>query len=250
MDMRGKLTVLVASVVVLLAGTVHANSLGTVRMKYHSATPRKSATIYLNGNSLGTVYTGQYNLLLDADYTPTGEGEDVYELAGPDYLIGAFCADVRQSAPLGKGYYLYDVRMPEDGPVVRGDPQAAMGESKANDLRRLYGSHIDEIGTEAGAAAFQLCVWEIIDDSGYDVTSGSLYTTTTGAWVDMANTWLEDLGTTVPDVELRILTNEDMQDYALVFDGPSAPEPITVAGILMGLGAAGAYVRKRRVRTA
>lgn len=268
--MRGKPSLLLAAFL-LLAGTAYADSiedksLGTVMLRYVNCSPRGVATIYLDGVQLGTVYTGQYNLELKPDYTPPtpdDEGWDVYDAADYDQygrlIVGTFCADVRQYAPTGTTWRLYHVYMPEDGPLCgpATDPNPdAMG-ARADDLRRLFSNNFgvweDGINDDNEAAAFALATWEIIFETTgtYKVSSGEgrFYTTSTAGFVGLANQWLNELPNGSTDVNLRILVNEDKQDYAVVVSGDGdepIPEPLTMLSVCLGLGALGRYARRRR----
>jgi hypothetical protein len=114
--------------------------------------------------------------------------------------------------------------------------------------------------TSIQAAAFQAAVWEIInEDAGtaYSVTklNGATYASYGGsapAWVTQANTWLTSVWNDTnpaPDIGLRVLANSSTQDFALVvpcLGSNPIPEPLTMAGVALGLCASGAYVSKRR----
>ena len=85
--------------------------------------------------------------------------------------------------------------------------------------------------------------------------SGRWYKNPWGTWVSLARTWLENLGDDCPDVPLRVLVNDDLQDYSITVPGsgstpsddPVVPEPLTVLCVLAGVGATASYVRKRAV---
>jgi len=253
------------AIVVLLTGSgVLADSLGEIRMKYSSVSPGQSARIYLDGDSLGTVSTGQYNLKVDAGYSGTwGEGQTILDMADSNWLIGAFCADVVQSVP---GYYtIYDVNMPQSAPVGGANSTllpGGMGSDKATDLRRLFANNLSSVaGDNVAAAAFQLSLWEIIyentdeyDVSGYHYGDrGSFYAKENASAITLANDWLGDVsaGMGEADLELRVLTNPCKQDYSIILpaaDPPSGviPEPLTVLALTGAVAAVGAYVRRRR----
>lgn len=216
------------------AGSV--DSMGTVNLRYRDTSPAGFATIHRSGSSADeTVWTGQYNLQLDPSYvahSPADASNLLYE-AADDFVIGTFCCDVRENAPVGSAYVPYSIVRPEFAPLGTGN--TAMG-TKADDLRRLYGRYggiwQDGLGNDNDeAAAFELCVWEIVFEtaSTYGVSpgDGAFYATatyTTG-WVptsvcDLANSWLADIKTgAVPNIPLRVLANDGMQDYAIVIPG-------------------------------
>jgi len=243
--------VVLAAVGLVLAMTVsaQATSLGTVRLKYAGVSPRRASNITIDGSTTSGILTGKYNLQLDATYTPTGEGVDVYAAANAAGQIGTFCADVLQWAPTS--YLVYDVYHPEEAPIGAGN--SPIGIAKAWDLRRLFSQRTGDTGTHDGAAAFQAAVWEIVyEESGtYDVFSGDIALTYYwgSGWLDTANDWLDALGSDQPDVGLRVLANADKQDFAMWVPGlPAAaiPEPLTALGLLLGGAALTAYSRRRR----
>jgi len=255
----------------LSAGAASANSLGTVKLKYDSADPRRSANIYLDGSFHGaTVLAGQHNLQLDPSYSPTGEGQAVYDAAdvvNSKLIVSAFCADVYQPAPSSYSYRTYDILPLEEAPVGgANDVTGPMTIAKADDLRRLFAGHYgvwqDGLNVESDdAAAFALCVWEIIfeTDPVYAVTSrsgsrGDFYTTSgRRTFAALADSWLADIQADtgpVPNIELRVLANSSRQDYAIMVPGsggapPAVPEPVTILGLLMGAGGLAGYLRKR-----
>ena len=262
--MTRRIVFLALGLCTLLAGTARANSLGTVEMRYSSAAPARTARIYLDGSiSNLNVYTGQYNLLLNPNYQPTGEGQGIYD-AAENGIIGAFCSDVHQYAPTGSTFRRYDVLYPEGAPIGGANDPDGMGIDKADDLRWLFalfgGEYTDGSGDDNDdAAAFALCVWEIIFETRgqqYDVSDpaarGAFYTTSgIGSFADTANQWLdviEAISDPAPDIALRILGSEGCQDYGLVASGTGgnpAPEPLTMVGVFLGVCGLVAPIRRR-----
>lgn len=246
-----------AGCLLLAAGAAHANSTGELELRYDSVKPKRTAKIYLNDVSKGYVYTGLYNLKLNPDpSTHSGEGTDLVESVAPfDFMAGSFCGDVMQYVPTS--YQKYDVYLPDNAPI--GGGQDPMGAGKAGDLRRMFDQHMNAwIGgtsseNDDNAAAFQLCVWEIIYETGaYNPTEGYFRTSSTAGWVTTtAAGWLTALaGTEDPfDIGLRVLANEYYQDYALTvpgLGGTPIPEPLTMLGVLGAVAGAGGYVGKHR----
>ena len=252
------LLALAAAMVLATGPPARATSLGQLDLKYHGSDSYQIGHVHLDGATTSYIVTGKYILQVDPDpLTYWGEGEDVVLQAGNDYLIDTFCADVEQSA-LG-AFTTYDVYHPEHAPIGAGN--SPMGIEKAWDLRRLFDQHWGAVASDNGAAAFQAAVWEIIyedtDTYGYNLTDSAsrlwmqidMDTWDGTDWRLTANTWLAGLGTGKPDVGLRVLANEDYQDYALVVTDLPAdpiPEPVTLAGMLLGVGCLGGYLRRRR----
>ena len=254
---------LTMAVCVLLTGSAMADS---VQVKYLNVSPYRTARIYLGNQYKGHVYAGVYNLGLNpAAGTYSGpEADALVASASPDYVLNAFCSDIHQNVPSKSGWTTYDIFRPEDAPVGGPNLPGGMGVDKAWDLRRLFHQHQDAWtgGTSTqnrnAAAAFQMAVWEIVFETGaYGVGSGHFRTNSTASWVPLADTWLQQLGTDQPEVDLRVLVNEAKQDYAITIpgvgthDGPSTPEPLTILAVCLGAGSVGTYIRRRmRSKTA
>ena len=138
---------------------------------------------------------------------------------------------------------------PEDVPI----PGGPMGENKAQVLSSLYQNHYQDAATkgELEAAAFQMCVWEIVYEDlstffatanpGDQVTGLSLLDTdggdfsATGDAQGLANSWLlNDIFWNSKILDGLIgLTNGTYQDHmALV----PLPAPVALAGVgLLGV---------------
>ncbi len=250
------LVALAAAMVLATGPPARATSLGQLDLRYAGTDFYLNGHVTLDGSTTYMIVTGKYILEVDPDpLTYWGQGEDVVLQASNDHLLDTFCADVNQSSY--GDFTTYDVYHPEYAPI--GADNSPMGIEKAWDLRRLFNQHWADVASDSGAAAFQAATWEIIyedtDTYGYDLTdSDSRLWMEKMAWdpdwLTTANTWLGGLGTEHPmDVGLRVLANEDYQDYALVVLGLPAdpiPEPVTLAGMLLGVGCLGGYLRRRR----
>lgn len=258
-------------------------SLGTVSVKYVSCSPKWTAIATLSGVTSPVVDVGQYNLQLQDAYNPqthqgyqyTGEGIEIYASA-PSRVVGTFCSDFYQGVPPKSTFTEYNVYVPEEAPVGGRNNPNGMGEQKAWDLRRLYDQHSYQatLSTD-GAAAFEACIWEIVyETSGtYNVSDtalagglrvanpdrGNFFLQPKGwslsgdkyRWVDLANSWLQNLGTEKPaDIGLRILASENFQDFALIVPGEGSlpiPEPLTMLGLAAGVMGTAGYLRRNRI---
>lgn len=143
------------------------------------------------------------------------------------------------------------------------------GTAKANDLGRLFTRHHTVIdghnSTNNDSAAFQLAVWEIVNETGssYSLLNGAFKASGTGAAT--AQTWLLDLNNNHAASLYRtdiwsVVNNTSQangkptwgaQDVAVFSLAPvvfaPVPEPDTYAMMVAGLGLLG-YVARRRTR--
>ena len=256
--------VLTVAVVSLVACEAGGTSLGKLQMQYSNVTPGRSARLYFDGDSLGSIATGQYRMKVNTAFPEAwGEGLEILALAAPDSTIGAFCTDIVQWAPGNDE--VYDVRMPEDGPVGGQNDllfPEGMGATKALHLRRLFSERLSSVaGNNTAAAAFQLAVWEITFETAdtYEISyyddndRGAFYAKGNDSMIILADEWLSGVisDTSDPQIRLRILTNPDSQDYSFILpdvspenDAP-VPEPVTVTAMMAGLVGLGGYALKR-----
>ncbi len=256
----------------LMCSAARANSvesLGTVSLRYKDTNPGGYARIQRPGyRRSNKVQAGQYNLELDPSYVPANppDASNYLYASANNYEIGAFCADVREVAPNVSDFVEYNIVDLEDAPIGNGN--IAMTADQADALRRLFGAYDgiwrDGVGDdELEAVAFALCVWEIVyeTESTLDVSmdAGEFYALATfdkdglrTTARDVANGWLSGVQTgNVPDIDLRVLANEGWQDYAIIIPGtrggpPVVPEPMTMLGLMMGVGSLAGYIRKRK----
>jgi hypothetical protein len=240
-----------ASAVALSVLAAPAQATSYVELNFSFCGPTQAAHIWRDTTVYeGNVYTGVYNLNLNTtDGTYSGAAAvSLINDAGPDHIIPSFCIDIRQNAPTGP-YVRYDIYALEDAPV--GSPMLAV---KADDLRRLFAGHFQETLTNNQAAAFQAAVWEIINETSgtYNVYNGAFHIAESwgSGWGGLANTYLGDLASYAPDSRVSALVNASAQDYALTISSPNpqpphVPEPMTIAGVLMGLGGLVGYLRRR-----
>ena len=268
-----------AALCLLLAGSASATSTGWITMSFYNVSPGEGVSYVAPGKS-GSTTAGVYNQkvylnkgwgdLLDSDGNgiPDQEASElIASLGTADGGTGTtrwayastFCADIKQYA---SGSFLrYDIYEPEDAPIGGGN--TAMGDAKAADLRRLFYNYsayglgtlpyildTTTYGANQTSAAFQASVWEIIyETSAYDVKNNAFKISSTETWTGLSNYWLTHLGTADPCLGLRVLVNGDQQDFAIIVPGVGRdpiPEPVTMAGFMLGIGGLGGYIRRRR----
>ena len=257
-------TLVAVGAVVGSAGPASAESYGTARIQYFGCSGG-AATFNvdflwdnLNWRSM-YVYTGQYNFHFYPDHPDSGPLADDL-LKDP---FGAYCVDLGQTI---SGAQTYTIRDLEDAPIsywtVAGKKETLrpMGEDKADDLRELFGRYGKSATDNVAKEAFGACIWEIVYENPankYDITKGALYMTGLGSAQTQAQTWLSVLNddtngndTSKYDWDVLALSNAEQQDFAFTSPGAGGriiPEPVTMAGLMLGIGSVVTYVRKRRM---
>jgi len=235
-----------AAVAVALAATVaHANSVNTVTAKFTTIV-NKEAVHVKNGSQSLYVWAGlskfeKMSISPDSELNPAFYLDDVFT---------GYCIDLKEEI-WWNFVGTWQVAPLEDAPVGAGQP--AMGTERATLLRRLWGSYF----SDPNNAEFQVAVWELLAEdpaNGYDVKSGSFYAPYANEVDrDGINGWL----TTVTDDNysgpaasvMYALVSDGTQDFAVLIETggqpPVIPEPLTLTGLLMGIGGLIHYARKR-----
>lgn len=171
--------------------------------------------------------------------------------------IGGFCielAEARSTMPLTT----YDVISPADGPRPESYLGGAMGETKANYLRELWGRYYDPSWATGDtftsvqndqAAIFAAAIWEIVHedftgnpldwDVRVDGTDGIGGFHIWGVDSTTANKWLHSLDGTGPMADLRVFSYDGVQDFLV-----AVPEPATV--VLLGIGSVLSLMRRKK----
>jgi hypothetical protein len=165
-----------------------------------------------------------------------------------------FCVELLQHVNIGGSYqYLVtDVeKVPYSGshPAPPGHSQG-MGADKADLVRKLWGTYRGSVVDADTEAAFQVAVWEIVNDPGLSIWEGTFRSKLSQAnapsWVALAQTWLDGLDDPTAKYahDLIGLSHGERQDQIT-----AAPAPPAAA--LMALGAVGLTLgawRRRRAR--
>jgi len=236
--------------------TAGANTWGTARIRHEGFGYHGIAGVNWDHDNDGVyeynynnnVYVGEYRFRFDKDHADsTSLARNL--LSDPFY---AFCTDLEQEPG---GWATYDMVDVEDAPIMTLD--SPMGEAKANDLREMFGENPPAtfIGTDnQRAEAYGAAVWEVVfenENNAYDFDAGTL---TINGWDGSAKTYAQTLLASITgdtenyDPDLFALTNANLQDMTLTVPGYGGmiPEPVTMAGLALGIGALGGYVRRRR----
>ncbi len=150
---------------------------------------------------------------------------------GSGYLNGnhiAYCADVYQTVNAGPDLY-------EIVSVAALPSNAPMGAAAAAGIVDLYAAAAGaQYGTDADlACAFQLAMWEVINDYGsLDINTGNFQATgLTGATMGYLNLLLSAVGTN-GSASLLGLTNLDLQDMIIEVPAPGAVALLGLAGLV------------------
>ena len=94
---------------------------------------------------------------------------------------------------------------------------------------------IDIGSSDTRAAAFQLAIWEIINEtntSGWDLNSGTFRASASSTTINTAETWLSELNGLPPRANLMALTSATAQDYVVQAPVVQSPAP---PGVVLGL---------------
>jgi len=254
--MNAKRTTAITAVLILaITGSAWAS---TAYIKY--ASPGKNcgvAGFWVDFDNNGTwdeqynnnVYTGEYKFRFDPD-SAYSSPETKLLMTDPFY---AYCIDVDQHAPTQ--WSVYTLEALENAPI--NDWGTVMDATQANRIRELFGRFYASVNTREKGEAFAACLWEIIfEQTGtYDLADGTLVMNGLDWDAEaVATGWLGQLNgdTNYFDMNVFALTNDTFQDFALTSGGtstpppPHAPEPVTLAGLFLGVGSLIGYLRRRR----
>src|SRR4051794_16871122 len=176
------------------------SAMGTMNVIDAGVAPSAITSYTLNGNK-DYADAGVSNWTRSATNPGTFAGSPT-----PGEKFGVFCLEPDQEFPSGNtvAYNVIDLDSdPTNGP---------MGAAKAGAIRELWGRFRGAIGTDGTkAAAFQMAVWEIVTDSGRDLSSGVFRAGTANAGEvavkNQAQSWLNLINGTGPKANLLALSS-------------------------------------------
>lgn len=201
---------------------------------FSNVNPGEVVTIPVNGK-LESGWAGYYNFV-------NGSGL----IKGP---FSGFCIDIGQDI-----YYNQTVNFGVAQLQAAPTPGTAMGTTKANLVRELWYNNYSASGlSNSNAAAFQIAIWEIINESSgnpLSVSNGAFTVSANAATLTTANNWLQALDPTGNGARannLMALTSDTYQDYVVAVPTPAPPGWVLVlsGAALLAVPFAGRY-RKRR----
>ena len=121
--------------------------------------------------------------------------------------------------------------------------------SQVDLIGRLYTGYRDKVIDGLTSAAFQLALWEVVNETGnaLDLFGGSFRTNSFGSARGQAQSWLGSLDGIVNQYSLHVLESPDSQDL-LVFspDTPTIAAPASLGLLSLGLSVLGLRFRRRR----
>lgn len=257
---KALLTTLVLVSLAALAAPAVAETLGTVSLRYvqPGATGTSSVTYDPSDGprmGTGTVHTGAYMFEIDPSAPRTGLGLDL----PVGEMFGAVCIDVTQCA--SSSYRDYSIVPLTDAPLTPYTGVEPMSANRAALIENLWHDHFDldwiapgpySLTEKLMAEAFNAAVWELVfeeEGNPLNILDGALQVADVND-TSLANDWLAGLDAGGERTTLYALSNSCYRDYVVLIptrdDDRVVPEPITMTGLLIGVGSLATYVRKRR----
>lgn len=211
--------VLAAAALAISAPTAEA-----VFVQFNGVSPSRSVSLSRNsGGSYSNYTVGRNNL--------TGNASNPEGLKGS---FVAFCIDINQSISSGNSYTDFVVTPLASAPI----PGSAMGATKANSIAELWANEFTGLNTADQYAAFQVAVWEIINDTGLSLTGG-IFRAASGTVRTLAQGFLSKLDGVGPYAPVYAIASPTKQDFVVPAPGAAG---LALGGLLLGVS------RRRRSR--
>lgn len=149
----------------------------------------------------------------------------------------SWCVDIFQHTHFGQTVNDYALT---DGATV-------LGAGRADALGRLATQSLASVSNAASSGAFQLAIWEIVNETSgnpYSLTSGNFRTSSvSNGSLALAQGWLDNLGS-LNQYAVSVWRSGSRQDLAM-FDRVTVPEAGSLTLLGLGLVAAGLARRRR-----
>jgi len=251
----------VTAILLLVASSASASS---VTAEFYDVDP--GINVYVNDPGVGVnnEYTtaGVYNFInvvIPPKPYPSWPDGSVGDAAHP---LRMFCIDVVRNVSGGTTY--------NNGWTLGGlgSPPISMNANQVSDIQKLFGTYYNNatLTSATQSAAFQAALWEIVWETngtlnvsgGNFSVNGGTNPTLMAAWdgsaegstADIANDMLESLATATLTQGVDVWVSDGVQNQVMVVstgkDIPPVPEPLTMAGLGMGICGLVTYIRKRR----
>ena len=203
-----------------------------------AAQPAAADTLTFGGFSNGSVRAKIYN----TPTAPVGGNPTTVSAGGLNMTnttsggtFQAWCVDIFQTLASPSSYILESASS-----FYSSDP------GKATALSHLASNSLSSVTNATNSAAFQLAVWEIVNEAsggGYSLTAGNFKASSTTAVISAANSMLGGLSGPIT-MTANVWATHSSQDLAVF---APVPEPESYAMMLAGLGLMGFIVRRRKL---
>ena len=249
--------------------TVHGLVAAAAATAALSAALPASATTYLKliSSSMDTHYqaniSGDGNVYSNGitfsvkNYDPT-----THTTSGPAFDIFGFCVDVFHNITLGSLNYIYASN--EDPSIVDPLPTDfgghAISPTQLDALTNLIDTgyalhqhevdtHVFDADTEMRLAAIQAAIWKVeVPSKTVNVTSANLTAPQFQTYQTYFNNYVSGNYTSLADANDRfyVISDGRHQSFGVGWPIPGVPEPATWTTMIIGFGAMGAVLRRRR----